>query len=562
MPDVGSASIEEPSTAAAVEPAFEVFVERKSPGLLRRYLVTQRHFLGLLFGGLISGVRSQPRGQHGFWFQCLRVLSWLVRPFTSKRYVDEPFPRQLRKRLEALGPTYIKLGQILSLREDILPASVTDELKRLLNQLPALPFARFVELIEVEIEKPMDDVFAWIGETPLGSASIGQTHRARTLEGDELVLKLVKPGIRQTIQRDVILLRILGRVLQIFLSRFQPKRVFDEFCDYTLREVDLLREADNAETFAANFSDERDIVFPRIYRELTTRNLLAMEFLDGVTPDSPAAQELSPEERNALTDLGALGIIQMLYQDGFFHADLHPGNLLALAGPKVGFIDLGMVGRFDDELRRNLLYYYYCLVMGDSENAARYLAALADPARGSDPKGFRRDVEEISSRWHRNPTFHGYSMGQLILESVSRGARYRMYFPVELVLMVKAIITFEGVGQILNPGFDVVEVSKIHIGRIFAHQFSPLRIAREGLRGAPELVDALVKAPMLVTEGLRVLEQSTRGPRENPFSGIRATVFAGFLFVSGAIVAALKGPIWLWILLFGAGVLLATRKGG
>ncbi len=284
-----------------------------------------------------------------------------------------------------------------------------------------------------------------------------------------------------------------------------------------------------------------------------------MEFLDGVKPDSPEAHSLTRHERNVLTDLGAGAIIQMLYQDGFFHADLHPGNLLILDGPRVGFIDLGMVGRFDDDLRRTLLYYYYCLVMGDSENAARYLAALAEPVSGSDPKGFRREVEEISSRWHRSPTFHEYSMGQLILESVSRGARYRMYFPVELVLMVKAIVTFEGVGQILNPGFDVVEVSKLHIGRIFAHQFSPLRIAREGLRGAPELVDALVKAPMLVTEGLRVLEQSTRQPRENPFSGIRATVFAGFLFVAGAIVAALGGPTWLWIVLFGAGVLVAAR---
>ncbi len=562
MADVRSASIEEPASADVGEPDFEVFVERRPPGLVRRYFVTQRHLIGLLFGGLLAFVRTRPRGRRGFWFQCLRVLSWLLRPLTSKRYVDLPFPEQLRRRLEALGPTYIKLGQILSLREDILPPSVTDELKRLLNRLPALPFQRFAELIEAEIGKPIDDAFSWIGETPLGSASIGQTHRARTLEGDELVLKLVKPGIRRTIERDVILLKLLGRVLQIFLSRFQPKRVFDEFCDYTLREVDLLREADNAETFAANFSSESDIVFPKIDRSLSTRNLLAMEFLDGIKPDDPEALELSAEDRDTLTDLGALGIIQMLYQDGFFHADLHPGNLLVLPGPKVGFIDLGMVGRFDDELRRNLLYYYYCLVMGDGENAARYLASLAEPAAGSDPKGFRREVEEISSRWHRSPTFHGYSLGQLILESVSHGARYRMYFPVELVLMVKALVTFEGVGQILNPGFDVVEVSKVHIGRIFAHQFSPLRLARESLRGAPELVDALVKAPMLITEGLRVLEQTTRAPRENPFSGIRATVFAGFLFVAGAIVAALGGPIWLWIVLFGAGVLLATRKGG
>jgi ubiquinone biosynthesis protein len=549
------------SAAVAEAPAFEVLKERKPPGLLRRYLITQRHLIGLLFGGLIAYVRSRPRLKRGLGFQLLRVLSWVVRPFTSRRFVDLPFPRQLRKRLEELGPTYIKLGQILSLREDLLPRPITDELKNLLDRLPALAFPRFVELIEEEVGQPIDNVFSYVDDTPLGSASIGQTHHARTLDGDEVVLKLVKPGIRRTIQRDVILLRILGRSLQLFLRRLQPKRVIDEFCDYTLREVDLLREADNAETFAANFKDETDIVFPRIYRRWSTRNLLCMELLDGVKPDSFEAQSLPRHQRDVLTDLGAGAIIQMLYQDGFFHADLHPGNLLVLEGPRVGFIDLGMVGRFDDELRRNLLYYYYCLVMGDAENAARYLAALADPTARSDPKGFRREVEEIAARWHRTPTFHEYSIGQLILESVSRGARYHMYFPVELVLMVKAIVTFEGVGQILNPGFDVVEVSKIHIGRIFAKQFSPLRIAREGLRGAPELVDALVKAPMLVTEGLRVLEQHTRQPRENPFSGIRGTVFAGFLFVAGAILAGFEGPTWLWATLFAVGILVAMRRG-
>jgi ubiquinone biosynthesis protein len=549
------------SAAVAEAPAFEVLEEQRPPGLLSRYLTTQRHLIGLTFGGLISYVRTRPRRKRGMGFHLLRLLSWIVRPLTSRRYVDLPFPKQLRKRLEALGPTYIKLGQILSLREDILPRDLTDELKNLLDRLPALGFPRYVELIEEEIKQPIDDAFSWVDDTPLGSASIGQTHQARTLEGEDVVLKLVKPGIRRTIQRDVILLRILGFSLQIFLSRLQPKRVIKEFCDYTLREVDLLREADNAETFAANFKEETDIVFPRIYRRFSTRNLLCMEFLDGVKPDSTEARALPRRQRDVLTDLGAGAIIQMLYQDGFFHADLHPGNLLILDGPKVGFIDLGMVGRFDDELRRNLLYYYYCLVMGDAENAARYLAALADPVARSDPKGFRREVEEIASRWYRTPTFAEYSIGQLILESVSRGARYRMYFPVELVLMVKAIVTFEGVGQILNPGFDVVEVSKVHIGRIFARQFSPLRIAREGLRGAPELVDALVKAPMLVTEGLRVLEQHTRQPQENPFSGIRGTVFAGFLFVAGAIVAGFEGPVWLWLLLFGAGILLALRKG-
>ncbi len=551
-----------PPTAAG-ESAFEVYVETKPPGIVRRLAATHRHLTGLLFGGLGAWVRDRPRaGKRGLRYRAAQLASGVARPFLSRKFRDLPLPQQLRRRLEALGPTYIKLGQILSLREDILPRPVTDELKNLLSRLPAIPYRRFEELLEGEIGRPPSEAFAHVEPEPVGSASIGQTHFAQTVDGDRVILKMVKPGIRRTIQRDVLLLRFFGRVLQVFLSRFQPKRVIHEFCDYTLREVDLRREADNAETFAANFRDAKDIVFPAIYREYTTQNLLCMEFLEGPTPDSGAAQNLPQEDRDRLVDLGAEAIIRMLYKDGFFHADLHPGNLILLDGPRAGFIDLGMVGRFDDEIRRTLLYYYYCLVMGDSHNAARYLAALADPTPGSDPRGFRREVEEISGRWHRTPNFEDYSLGQLILESVSLGGRYRMYFPVELVLMVKALVTFEGVGQILNPGFNVVEVSQRHINSIFLHQFSPLRIAKESLRGAPELVDALVKAPMLVTEGLRVLEQATRQPAENPFTGIRGTVFSGFCIVAGAIVAAVQGPWPLWAALFLIGLVIALRRSG
>ncbi|MDH3404168.1 MAG: AarF/UbiB family protein [Acidobacteriota bacterium] len=409
--------------------------------------------------------------------------------------------------------------------------------------------------------KPWPEAFSRIEERPLGSASIGQIHLATTIEGDDVILKMVKPGIREVLKRDVVLLRSLGLLLQLFLGRFQPRRVIREFCDYTLREVDLRLEADNAETFAANFKDEDDVVFPEIHRRYTTQNLVVMEYFDGIQPGEEARTRLTEEERDRVIDVGAGAIIRMLYRDGFFHADLHPGNLIILPGPKAGFIDLGMVGRFDDELRRTLLYYYYCLVMGDAENAARYLTALAEPGPGSDKKGFTRAVEEISRRWHRAANFEDFSIGQLILESVGKGGQYRMYFPVEMVLMVKAIVTFEGVGHLLKPGFDVAGVSRAHVNRLFLRQFSPFRLAKEGLRGAPELVDALVKAPMLVTEGLRVLEQTTRRPAENPFTGIRGTVFSGFCLVAGAILAAANGPVLLWVGLFALGLVLALRRG-
>jgi ubiquinone biosynthesis protein len=561
LPVAGTASVPPPPPAADLDTGFAAYVEGPTPTLLRRFRTTHRHFLGLVFGGLQAWLREVPRiGRRGVRFRLLQMAGGLSRPWLDRELREQSFPVQLRRRLEILGPTYIKLGQILSLREDILPKSVTSELKHLLDRLPAVTYERFVQIIAGDLERDPLEVFAEIERRPLGSASIGQTHLARLHSGETVIVKVVKPGIRETLRRDVVLLKMLGRVLQVFAGRFQPKRVIDEFCHYTLREVDLRLEGENAETFAANFRDQPDIVFPHIYRHLTGPNVLTMEFFDGVKPDSAEARALSAEERERLIDLGASAIIRMLYRDGFFHADLHPGNLIILPGPKAGFIDLGMVGRFDEELKRTLLYYYYCLVTGDAENASRYLAALAESDSKSNPKGFQREVEEVCRRWARTANFEEFSLGQLILESVGKGGQYHMYFPVEMVLMVKAIVTFEGVGQVLEPGFDVAKVSQKHINRIFLQQFSPLRVARESLRGVPELVDALVKMPMLVTQGLRALDKATRQHPENPFTGVRGTLLGGFCIVAAAILAAFQGPWPLYAALFTIGLFLALRK--
>jgi len=553
-----------PSAVPDVSP-FEVYEALPRQTLLRRFLATQRQLFGLVFGALSVDVahRKAAGTTQGIGFFFARLVNALTRPFLDRSLRDLPFPVQLRRRLERLGPTYIKLGQILSLREDILPKSVTEELKHLLATLPAVPFPLFCELVTERLGRPLDAMFLHVDEVPLGSASIGQVHRATTHDGDPVIIKVVKPGIPAILRRDAKLLSLAGFVLELAFPRYGPKRIIREFSEYTLREVDLRREADNAETFAANFADNPGIVFPKIYRELSGERVLTMEFFDGHRPDSKVVQAMSLEDRERLVDLGAEAIIRMIYKDGFFHADLHPGNLIVLPGPKAGFIDLGMVGRMQDELRRTLLYYYYALVMGDAENAARYLSAAAEPGRGGDPAGFRRDVAEISSRWRRSANFDSFSLGQLILESVSRGAEYRMFFPVEMVLMVKALITFEGVGQILLPGFDVAEVSKRHVRRVFIQQFSPVRLAQEGLRGAPDLVDALVKMPLLITEGLRVLEKTTRRSTENPFAGLRGTLIAGFSLVAGAIILGFVGAhAWpLYVPFFAIAFVLAVRKG-
>jgi ubiquinone biosynthesis protein len=551
------------SQAAGAGNGFEMMPDRRPPGLLRRAFTTYRHLNGLLLGGVVARARhlKATRQGKGVGFLVLRAVAFFVRPLVARSLVKEPFPVQLRRRLELLGPTYIKLGQVLALRSDLLPRPVTDELKNLLDRLPVVLFTRFMEIVVRDLGRPAEAMFSWIDPAPLGSASIAQIHRATTLQGDVVILKVVKPGIRETLRRDAKLLQLFGAGLQLLIPRYQPKRVIREFCDYTLREADLRREADNAETFAANFKDLPDVVFPRVYREYSGENVLCMEFFDGIKPSDARARDLTDAERERLVDLGAAAIIRMIYRDGFFHADLHPANLIILPGPRAGFIDLGMVGRLDDELRRTLLYYYYCLVIGDTENAARYLTTVAQPGHGADPTGFRREIEEVSRRWRRVANFRDFSLAQLILESVGRGAHYRMYFPVEMVLMVKALVTYEGVGQMLMPGFDVAAVSQPHITRIFLGQFNPLRLVREGLRGAPEIVDALIKAPLLITEGLRVLERTTRKPPENPLAGVRGTLFAGFCLIAGAILAAFGKPVYIWAPLFLIALVLAVRRG-
>lgn len=547
-------------------PGFEMLPDEPPEGLIRRFITIQRHLIGLMFGALVASVREgqmaagAQRRSFRLAFFLARTLAWIVGPFLDKEIVSRPFPVQLRRRLEILGPTFIKLGQVLALRQDILPPSVTDELKNLLDRLPVVPFERYLRLIEADVKRPIASMFSWVDPIPTGSASIAQIHRATTLEGDDVILKVVKPGIRETLTRDAILLRFLGSLLQIVLPQYRPKQMMREFVEYTRREVDLRREADNAETFAANFHDLPGVVFPQIYRQYSGTRVLCMKFLKGYKPSAPEALSLSEEERDLLVDYGAASIIRMLFKDGFFHADLHPGNLLVLPGPKLGFIDLGMVGRFDQDLRRTFLYYYYTLVMGDAEGAARYLAAIATPGPGADPNGFRREVTEILQRWNRSSSnFRDFSLAQLIMRSINLGAQHRMFFPVEMVLMVKALVTFEGVGQILKPGMDVAAVSREHANKIFRDQFSPQNLLQQFLRGAPEVLEALAKAPNLITEGLRMLEQATRRP-ENPLAGIRGTLFGGFCMVAGAILAGAKGPWPVWLTLFAVGIVAALHR--
>ncbi len=537
-------------------------------GAFRRFFTVWRHVAGLLMGGHIAYVESLPRVQKtGMRSLGKRMLAGILKPFVRSDLRNRSFPEQLRRRLEILGPTFTKLGQIMAIREDLLPEVITEELDSLMDHLPPIPFAQVKAIIERELEDPVESLFRSIDPEPLAAASIAQVHRATTHDGDDVVVKVIKPGIRDVVTSDLKLLEFFGVFLQWLLPRYQPTQIIEEFGAYTKREIDFDYEADHAEIFAANFQDVPGVVFPDVHRALSTSDVLTMEYLGGMRPGPQAVRELSEAERQRVIDLGASAVIRMLYKDGFFHADLHAGNLKILPGDRpedlqIGFIDLGMVGRFRADIRRRMLYYYYALVRGDVENAARYLLDMARVGEGGDPQGFRRAVSDMARHFLMRSKQGSISLAQVILQSLSLGGRYRIFFPVEMTLMVKALVTFEGVGRTLDPDLDVVAVSRRHVQRIFRERFNPLTLGSELLSNAPELVDVALKLPQLLTSGVAQLEESlTDQPPSDPLSGVRSSVIAGACIVGGVISVVQGGPLWLSIPLFvlGAGLAVWAR---
>ncbi len=538
---------------------YEVLIESRSENIIRRYLALIRHGAGLLLGAAYIYIqREKAVGKNWslilIFLKLLLAFSWL---FVNRDLIRQPFAVQFRRRLEMLGPTYIKLGQILSLREDILPKEVTDELQNLLDRLPALTFERYVELLEESLHLPIEQFLLELDTVPLGSASLAQTHRARLLTGEEVAIKMLKPNVRQMVTNDLRLMRIAGRVAQIFAARFQPRRLVNEFSRYTKMEVDLLNEAAHAEIFAANFADELDVRFPIVYRSYSNKDVLCMEFFHGHKPNAELFNILTKRQIDKAIDLGTKATIEMIFRDGFFHADLHPGNLVVFDDGSVGFLDLGMVGRFDSEMQRRMLYYLYFLVSGDAPNAARYLVSITIAGPKSDPDGFRRAVEDLNRRWLRTPNFDKFSLGQLILESITTAARYNIQYPGEIILMVKALITLEGVGNVLAPGIDIAAAARGHVQRLLYGNLDIRRLIRDGVVVLPEVVEFLYRGPFLLNEALRNVEQQMKRTRENPLSVLRPTIFGSFALLSGAIVAAFGGPVWMWASLMAAGFLVA-----
>ncbi len=416
---------------------------------------------------------------------------------------------RVRMTLEELGPAFIKLGQIMSTRPDLLSVELIQELPRLQDDVPPFPFTEVRKIVEKEFGKPLDRVFSNFEESPLAAASIGQVHRARTPDGEEVVVKVQRPDIRRTIEVDLEIMMHLAGLIERHVEGWNiqhPTRIVAEFARTIERELDYTLEAANMERFSRQFAGDPVIHVPKIYREVTGSRVLTMEYVEGVKISDAGRLEEMGLDPVIIAERGFDLIMKQIFVHGFFHADPHPGNIFILPGNVICYLDFGMMGRVDLGSRENFVDLVMSVVRRNEKKAVDALLALTIPEKEPDRRLLERDVSEFIDQYYYLPLGE-LEIGKLIHQLIKMAALHGISIPPDLFLMVKALATFEGLGRELDPGFDMVKQATPFIRRIRMGRFNPDRIAREAIDSGTGIIQLLREVPDELRKILRMARQ-------------------------------------------------------
>ena len=451
-----------------------------------------------------------------FTVPVLRPLSYLryVLPWNWFGRQYGPRGPRLRAVLEELGPLFVKFGQLLSTRRDLLPDDIAEELTRLQDRVPPFPGAQARQIVERAYGRPVTEVFAAFDETPLASASIAQVHAARLHDGREVVVKVVRPGIRQTIERDIGLMRFLADAAESYLSHsrlLKPSKVVNEFEKTILDELDMLREAANASQLRRNFSASPQLYVPEVHWGLTRPGVLVLERIDGIPIANVGALQEAGIDLHLLAANGVELFFTQVFRDHFFHADLHPGNLFVRPGedgsePVFVVVDFGIMGSLSEFDQRYLAENFHAFLNRDYRRVAELHVES-----GWVPRETRVDDFEFAIRTVCEPIFDRpvseISVGQLLLRLFQTARRFNMEILPQLLLLQKTLVNVEGIGRQLDPDLDLWRTARPALERWMKDRVGFGSLLRASKQSVPRWMNRLPELPGLAFDVLERLKQ-------------------------------------------------------
>ncbi len=412
---------------------------------------------------------------------------------------DEPYtrPEHVRMALEDLGATFVKLGQILSTRPDLMPPDYQAELAKLQDAAPPVPYEQIAAVLEAELGAPPEEVFAAFDEKPLAAASIGQAHAATLADGTEVVVKVRRPGVVEQVEEDLEILQSLavraGRRWEV-AEDYDVAALAEEFAGTLRAEFDYVREGRSARRFAEDFSGDREVHIPQVFRETSTARVLTLGRLRGLKVNDVEALEKAGIDRKELAGRAVRITLDMVFEHGFFHADPHPGNFFVEEDGVLGIIDFGMVGTVDERTREQLARLLVAISSQDSDRLVDAFLDLGVAKRRVDRPLLRQDLERLTSRYYGRPLGE-IPLGALIEEAFSVIRRHHLQLPPNMVLLLKMAVMDEGMGARLDPDFHLATVVAPYAERLILRQYSPDRIARQLGRTGMEAAQLGVELP-------------------------------------------------------------------
>ena len=399
-------------------------------------------------------------------------------------------PQGLRMALEELGPTYIKLGQILSTRPDLIPVDFLQELSKLQDKVPPFPAHAARKIIETELGVMLENLFAQFDDTPLASASIGQVHRAQLQDGREVALKVQRPGIQKVIEVDLEIMLHLATLMEHHIEELafhRPIKIVEEFARTLEKELDYLLEAANMERAALNFSDDPSTYIPAVFRELSTTRVLTTECVKGIKVSDIGQLDVAGLDRKLITSRGADILLRMIFEHGFFQADPHPGNIFVLPDNVICLIDFGMVGSVDRQTRETFVDLLDGIVKKDAPKVANVLLQLTDWEEEPDSRAFEIDVTDFMA-YHLFRPLKDVRIGKLLHHLLELASRHRLRIPPNIFLMMKSMTTVEGVARILDPEFDLFSRVAPFIRSVLLERYSPQRLSTDAFQMTADLI--------------------------------------------------------------------------